>query len=159
MSYLIDGMANGAAIFSGRAVGSGSKQLFNETISVTYKWLAVLAVLLMGGYYLTSDYCIRLFTGIEEVIAAAKAYDIYVLFYPVCAGIGMVLYGVFCGATYTAPIRNMMLLALGVFYLTQYFLVPRWGNSGLWVALLCFMFTQSVILLCYLPGLRRKVTH
>lgn len=159
MSYLIDGMANGAAIFSGRAVGSGSKQLFNETISVTYKWLAVLAVLLMGGYYLTSDYCIRLFTGIEEVIAAAKAYDIYVLFYPVCAGIGMVLYGVFCGATYTAPIRNMMLLALGVFYLTQYFLVPLWGNSGLWVALLCFMFTQSVILLCYLPGLRRKVTH
>lgn len=159
MSYLIDGMANGAAIFSGRAVGSGSKQLFSETISVTYKWLAVLAVLLMGGYYLTSDYCIRLFTGIEEVIAAAKAYDIYVLFYPVCAGIGMVLYGVFCGATYTAPIRNMMLLALGVFYLTQYFLVPRWGNSGLWVALLCFMFTQSVILLCYLPGLRRKVTH
>ncbi|WP_293728761.1 MATE family efflux transporter [uncultured Phascolarctobacterium sp.] len=159
MSYLIDGMANGAAIFSGRAVGSGSKQLFNETISVTYKWLAVLAVLLMGGYYLTSDYCIRLFTGIEEVIAAAKAYDIYVLFYPVCAGIGMVLYGVFCGATYTAPIRNMMLLALGVFYLTQYFLVPQWGNSGLWVALLCFMFTQSVILLCYLPGLRRKVTH
>lgn len=159
MSYLIDGMANGAAIFSGRAVGSGSKQLFNETISVTYKWLAVLALLLMGGYYLTSDYCIRLFTGIEEVIAAAKAYDIYVLFYPVCAGIGMVLYGVFCGATYTAPIRNMMLLALGVFYLAQYFLVPRWGNSGLWVALLCFMFTQSVILSYYLPGLRRKVTH
>lgn len=159
MSYLIDGMANGAAIFSGRAVGSGSKQLFNETISVTYKWLAVLALLLMGGYYLTSDYCIRLFTGIEEVIAAAKAYDIYVLFYPVCAGIGMVLYGVFCGATYTAPVRNMMLLALGVFYLTQYFLVPLWGNSGLWLALLCFMFTQSVILSYYLPGLRRKVTH
>lgn len=159
MSYLIDGMANGAAIFSGRAVGAGSKQLFNETISVTYKWLAVLALLLMGGYYLTSDYCIRLFTGIEEVIAVAKAYDIYVLFYPVCAGIGMVLYGVFCGATYTAPVRNMMLLALGVFYLAQHFLVPRWGNAGLWVALLCFMFTQSAILLYYLPILRRKVTH
>ncbi|MDO4920530.1 MAG: MATE family efflux transporter [Phascolarctobacterium sp.] len=159
MSYLIDGMANGAAIFSGRAVGAGSKQLFNETISVTYKWLGVLAALLMGGYYLTSDYCIRLFTGIDEVITAAKAYDIYVLFYPVCAGIGMVLYGVFCGATYTAPIRNMMLLALGVFYLAQYFLVPLWGNSGLWLALLCFMLAQSVVLLCYLPGLKKKITQ
>lgn len=158
MSYLIDGMANGAAIFSGRAVGAGSRQLFNETISVTYKWLAVLALLLMGGYYLTSDYCIRLFTSIDEVIAAARTYDIYVLFYPVCAGIGMVLYGVFCGATYTAPVRNMMLLALGVFYLVQHFLVPPWGNAGLWIALLCFMFTQSVILLYYLPILARKVT-
>lgn len=159
MSYLIDGMANGAAIFSGRAVGAGSKQLFAETISVTYKWLAVLAVILMGGYYLTSDYCIRLFTGIDEVIAAAKAYDIYVLFYPVCAGVGMVLYGVFCGATYTAPVRNMMLLALGVFYLTQYFLVPLWGNAGLWLALLCFMLAQSVVLLFYLPGLKQKITQ
>lgn len=159
MSYLIDGMANGAAIFSGRAVGAGSKQLFNETISVTYKWLAVLALLLMGGYYLTSDYCIRLFTGIDDVIAAAKAYDIYVLFYPVCAGIGLVLYGVFCGATYTAPVRNMMLLALGVFYLTQYFLVPIWGNAGLWLALLCFMLAQSVVLLFYLPGLKQKITQ
>lgn len=159
MSYLIDGMANGAAIFSGRAVGAGSKQLFDETIRTTYKWLAVLALLLMGGYYLSSDYCIRLFTGIEEVVAAAKAYDIYVLFYPVCAGIGMVLYGVFCGATYTAPVRNMMLLALGVFYLTQYFLVPIWGNSGLWLALLCFMLAQSVVLLCYLPRLLRKITQ
>ncbi len=158
MSYLIDGMANGAAIFSGRAVGAGSRQLFGETINMTYKWLAALAVFLMGGYYLTSDYCIRLFTGIDEVIAAAGAYDIYVLFYPICAGIGMVLYGVFCGATNTAPVRNMMLIALGVFYLTQHFLVPLWGNSGLWLALLCFMLTQSVVLSCYLPGLKKKFT-
>ncbi len=158
MSYLIDGMANGAAIFSGRAVGAQSRALFNQTISMTYKWLLVLALLLMGGYYLTRDYCIRLFTGIGEVITAAAAYDIYVLFYPVCAGIGMVLYGVFCGATRTAPVRNMMLVSLGVFYLAEKLLVPLWGNAGLWLAFLSFMTAQSVILLYYLPKLRNHVT-
>ena len=157
MSYLIDGMANGAAIFSGKAVGSRDKQLFDETIKMTYKWLLVLALFLMGGYYLTSAHCIRLFTSIQEVISMAQAYELYVLFYPVCAGVGMVLYGVFCGATRTAPVRNMMLLALLVFYLLQYFLVPLWGNAGLWLALLGFMLTQSIVLTTYLKGLIKEI--
>ena len=157
MSYLIDGMANGAAIFSGKAVGSKDKQLFDETIKMTYKWLLALALFLMGGYYLTSAHCIRLFTSIQEVIVMAQAYELYVLFYPVCAGVGMVLYGVFCGATRTAPVRNMMLIALLVFYLLQYFLVPLWGNSGLWLALLGFMLTQSIVLTTYLKGLIKEI--
>ena len=159
MSYLIDGMANGAAIFSGKAVGSRDKQLFDETIRMTYKWLLVLALVLMGGYYLTSTQCIRLFTSIQEVIAMAQTYELYVLFYPVCAGVGMVLYGVFCGATRTAPVRNMMLIALAVFYLLQHFLVPVWGNSGLWLALLGFMLAQSIVLTIFLKGLIKHIFY
>lgn len=154
MSYLIDGMANGAAIFSGCAVGAKDKGLFEQTIRTTYKWLAVLALILMSGYYFTGDYCIRIFTNIAAVIAVAQTYKIYVLFYPICAGIGMVLYGVFCGATRTAPIRNMMLISLAVFYLCRYFLVPLWGNAGLWMALLGFMLSQSVVLSIYLTRLK-----
>ena len=159
MSYLIDGMANGAAIFSGRAVGAKNVKMFDASIFMTFKWLVVLAVILMGGYYAGSDFFIRLFTNIEEVVATAATYNIYVFFYPVCAGIGMVLYGVFCGATRTAPVRNMMLLALVVFYLLQWQLVPQWGNAGLWLALLGFMVAQSVILLYYLPKLKRDIIH
>ena len=159
MSYLIDGMANGAAIFSGKAVGSKDRQLFDETITMTYKWLLVLELVLMGGYYLTSTQCIRLFTSIQEVIAMAQTYELYVLFYPVCAGVGMVLYGVFCGATRTAPVRNMMLIALAVFYLLQHFLVPVWGNSGLWLALLGFMLAQSIVLTIFLKGLIKHIFY
>ena len=156
MSYLIDGMANGAAIFSGRAVGANNAKLFAATIKMTFKWLVVLAAILMLGYHLSNEFFIRLFTNIEEVVAMAMTYNVFVLFYPVCAGIGMVLYGVFCGATRTAPVRNMMLMALLVFYLLQWQLVPLGGNSGLWLALLGFMLSQSIILLFYLSSLRRK---
>lgn len=156
MSYLIDGMANGAAIFSGRAVGSKNGKLFAATIKMTFKWLVVLAAILMLGYHLGNEFFIRLFTNIEEVVAMAVTYNVFVLFYPVCAGIGMVLYGVFCGATRTAPVRNMMLMALLVFYLLQWQLVPLCGNSGLWLALLGFMLSQSIILLFYLSSLRRE---
>lgn len=158
MSYLIDGMANGAAIFSGKAYGASSSKLFNETLKMTYKWLVVLCAVLMLGYFATSGFLIRVFTGIEEVIAASLAYDLYVLAYPVCAGIGMVLYGVFCGVTRTAPIRNMMLIALAVFYGLQRALVPLWGNDGLWLAFLAFMVTQSVVLSFYLRRLQKEFT-
>lgn len=158
MSYLIDGMANGAAIFGGRAVGAKNGRLFDATIRMTFKWLVVLAVILMGGYYAGNEFFIRLFTNIDDVIAAAMTYNIFVLFYPVCAGVGMVLYGVFCGATRTAPVRNMMLMALGVFYILQWQIVPVFANAGLWIALLGFMLAQSVILMCYLPALRHEFT-
>ncbi len=158
MSYLIDGMANGAAIFSGRAVGAKSGAGLDAAIRMTFKWLVVLAVILMGVYAAGNEFFIRLFTNIDEVVAMAMTYNVFVLFYPVCAGIGMVLYGVFCGATRTAPVRNMMLLALAVFYLLQWQLVPEIGNSGLWLALLGFMAAQSVILLYYLKSLRKEFT-
>lgn len=158
MSYLIDGMANGAAIFSGRAVGAKSGAGLDAAIRMTFKWLVVLAVMLMGVYAAGNEFFIRLFTNIDEVVAMAMTYNVFVLFYPVCAGIGMVLYGVFCGATRTAPVRNMMLLALAVFYLLQWQLVPKIGNSGLWLALLGFMAAQSVILLYYLKSLRKEFT-
>ena len=158
MSYLIDGMANGAAIFSGRAVGAKSGAGLEAAIRMTFKWLVVLAAILMGVYAAGNEFFIRLFTNIDEVVAMAMTYNAFVLFYPICAGIGMVLYGVFCGATRTAPVRNMMLMALAVFYLLQWQLVPKIGNSGLWVALLGFMAAQSVILLYYLKSLRKEFT-
>ena len=158
MSYLIDGMANGAAIFSGRAVGAKSGAGLDAAIRMTFKWLVVLAVMLMGVYAAGNEFFIRLFTNIDEVVAMAMTYNVFVLFYPVCAGIGMVLYGVFCGATRTAPVRNMMLMALAVFYVLQWQLVPKIGNSGLWLALLGFMAAQSVILLYYLKSLRKEFT-
>ena len=158
MSFLIDGMANGAAIFSGRAVGAKSGAGLDAAIRMTFKWLVVLAAILMGAYAAGNEPFIRLFTNIDEVVAMAMTYNVFVLFYPVCAGIGLVLYGVFCGATRTAPVRNMMLLALAVFYLLQWQLVPELGNSGLWLSLLGFMAAQSVILLYYLKSLRKEFT-
>ncbi|MEE1194808.1 MAG: hypothetical protein U0K79_08435 [Phascolarctobacterium sp.] len=87
----------------------------------------------------------------------AQSYKQFVLFYPICAGVGMVLYGVFCGATRTAPVRNMMLIALAAFYLLQHFLVLYMGNAALWLALLGYMLTQSIVLAIYLKGLVKEV--
>lgn len=156
MSYLIDGMANGAAIFSGRAKGQGNRQLLDETITITYKWLVVLSLILMGLYHMGQEFFISIFTELPAVLALANEYSFYVTLYPLVSGIGMVLYGVFCGVTKTAPIRNMMLAALAVFYVLERLFVPWWGNDGLWLAYLSFFVAQSIILSICLKGLRKE---
>lgn len=157
MSFLVDGMANGASIFSGRALGQKSSALFWQTLRMTYKWLFVLIVLLVVGFFFGSTFLINCFTDLQEVAVLAAAYRNYVLVYPVIAGLGLALYGMFTGATYTAPIRNMMLIALAVFWPVERLLVPLLGNDGLWISFLIFVGIQSLILFYSLRKLREKI--
>lgn len=81
----------------------------------------------MSGFALSSTFWINCFTDIAEVAALAETYKWYVFVYPLFAGIGLALYGMFTGATYTAPVRNMMIMALAVFWPAEHVLVPLWG--------------------------------
>lgn len=157
ISFLIDGMANGTAIFVGKAVGERSLSLLKASIKMALKWLAVFTAFSMSVYYWGSGLFIGLFTDNEMVIRMAQDYDIFVLLYPLLAGVGILLYGAFCGATYTSPIRDMMLIALVLFYVAQYFLVPIWENTGLWIAYLVFRITQTIVLWLYLPRLGKFI--
>ena len=157
MSFLIDGMANGTSIFSGRALGERSKTLFWQTLRLTYKWLLVLVLLLMVGFALGSNFLISSFTDLEEVTVLAEGYKYYVLVYPLLSGVGLALYGMFTGATYTAPVRNMMLIALAVFWPAEKLLVPLYGNDGLWLSFLLFVGSQSLILFLSLNKLKKKI--
>ena len=158
MSYLIDGMANGAAIFTGRSLGQRNAALFQQTLRLTYKWLLFLVLFLTIGFFLTGGFFITCFTDLSEVAALAEQYRIYVLLYPLVAGVGLALYGFFTGATHTAPVRDMMLIALAVFWFAEKCLTPRYGNDGLWMAFLLFVGTQSLVLRILLQRLRRKIS-
>lgn len=97
---------------------------------------------------------ISLFTDQEPVIKLAEEYKFYILLYPAVSFIGLSLYGVFSGATRTAPVRNMMLIASVSFYLVQMVLVPDLANDGLWIAYMTYMGMQSIVLYIYLKKLR-----
>ena len=156
LSYMLDGMGNTASLFTGRAIGRRDPELFEETRQMSLKWLAALAVLLSGSYALTSGLLISIFTSSPEVLALTGQYRDYVILYPFCAGVGLVTYGLYTGATYTAPIRNMMFLALGIFVAARWLLIPLYGNDGLWASYLIFYVAQSLFLSLFFPQLRRK---
>ena len=60
-----------------------------------------------------------------------------------------VITGIFIGATRTAEMRNAMIASL-VFYLAAiHWLMPIWGNHGLWAAFTIYMAVRALTLGAY----------
>ena len=156
LSYLLDGMGNSASLFTGRAVGRRDQELFEDTLKVSFRWVFIVAFILSSLYGLTNHYLIAFFTENERVLSIIGSYKIYVMFYPFCAGVGLTFYGMYTGATFTAPIRNMVVMATATFVLCRQLLIPIWGNHGLWVAYLAYYSAQSIFLVAFLSHLRKK---
>ena len=64
--------------------------------------------------------------------------------------------GVFIGATRAQELRNSMLISLIGFLGLAVVLTARFGNHGLWCAMLAFMALRATTLALYLPAVERK---
>ncbi|PSL36373.1 MATE family multidrug resistance protein [Planomicrobium soli] len=159
MAYAYDGFSNASSILAGKAMGSKNKELYTKTLSLSSQWAVISSVIIAGVYYLFSERIISIFTNIPSVIALAETYDQWLIIFPFTASFGLILYGLFTGATETAPIRNSMIFALLVYLLALFSLVPIFGNHGLWLAFIVFSLGRSFFLALYVPRLNRKYTE
>jgi MATE family multidrug resistance protein len=159
MAYAFDGFANASSVFSGKALGERNLPLYRRVL--TYTLASSLAVsLLISAIWLAADsQIIALFTNQSEIIALCRQYSVWLTLFPICAALGLLFYGVFSGITYTAPIRNSMILSLLVWFISWFILVPAYGNDGLWAAFLLFSLGRSLFLLPWLPASVRRLQN
>lgn len=155
LSFMLDGVGNGNSLFTGRALGKHNRQLFEETKSVSLRWILVIIAVLSGVCFVGGDYFLGIFTNNEAVAELARQYSRYLWLYPLAGGLGLAFYGMYTGATFTAPIRDMMFISMVCFAVARYTLVPALGNDGLWISYLIFYAAQSVINLSFFGRLRR----
>nr|WP_106782851.1 MATE family efflux transporter [Lysinibacillus timonensis] len=157
MAYFFDGLANASSIFVGKAIGSNDEELYKKTLSYSCQWAIISSLLMMIVYYFGKGFIIPIFTQTESVIELIRTYEQWMLLFPICASFGLVLYGVFTGATEAKPIRTSMVYALAVFLIVLYASVPTFQNHGLWLAFIVFSLGRSVFLAMYVPTLNRKL--
>jgi MATE family multidrug resistance protein len=79
------------------------------------------------------------------VRAYASDYLVFAALMPLAGALAYEFDGVFVGATWTRDMRNMMLGSLA-FYIASFYLLRPFGNSGLWLALLLFLFARGLTL-------------
>lgn len=156
MAYFFDGFGNASSIYAGQARGSGSVQLLNRALKLTWIWTVVTALSTSVIYGWIKQPVIALFTEHPVVQHLANMNSHWLLWFPISAGFGLVFYGIFTGMTTTYPIRNSMLLSLGLFLLAVFILVPLYGNNGLWLSFILFALGRSVFLVLYIPHLVKK---
>ncbi|HWO96094.1 MAG TPA: MATE family efflux transporter [Bacillus sp. (in: firmicutes)] len=157
MAYLFDGFANASSIFVGKAIGARDVSLYKKTLKLSCQWAVFSSFFIACIYYMYSDGIIRLFTRIPAVMDLANTYGAWLIPFPLAASFGIILYGVFTGATEAAPVRNSMILALAVYLAVQFTAIPILNNHGLWLAFISFSLGRSLFLAMYIPSLSRKL--
>ncbi|MGF9945153.1 MATE family efflux transporter [Priestia megaterium] len=157
MAYFFDGFANASSILVGKAVGSNDKELYKKILTLSRQWSVITAVTIASLYALFQEQVIGLFTNLPDVIELSLTYGVWLIIYPFAACFGLVLYGVFTGATEIAPVRNSMIYAMIVYIIIQITATPIWHNHGLWLAFIIYIIGRSGFLVMYTPQLNKKL--
>ncbi|MEP2706726.1 MAG: MATE family efflux transporter [Roseibium sp.] len=149
--YFLDGLATAAEQLAGRAVGANYRPAFDRALKLTAIWSFALAGILSLVFILAGPAMIDLMTTSQDVRDLAREYLIWAALTPVLGVLAFQMDGVFIGATWSATMRNMMLVSLAVYLTAYYTLFPLFGNHGLWFALEIFLGLRGLTLLAACP--------
>ncbi|MGE6630114.1 MATE family efflux transporter [Bacillus sp. NPDC077027] len=156
MAYFFDGFANASSILVGRAVGSNDRNLYQKTLTLSRQWAVVTAFVIASIYGVFREKIYSLFTNLPQLIELTMTYGSWLILYPFAACFGLVIYGVFTGATEVAPVRNSMIFAMILFIIVHLMVTPIWHNHGLWFAFIIYTIGRSGFLIMYTPRLHLK---
>jgi MATE family multidrug resistance protein len=84
-------------------------------------------------------------------------YQGWLLLFPIAGFWGIILNGVFSGATEAAQIRNSLMVSMIFFIVLVYVLIPVLGNHGLWLSFTLFTLSRSLVLGSYLPKMSKSL--
>jgi MATE family multidrug resistance protein len=157
MAYIFDGFANASSIYTGKAVGTYNQLLFRQTIKLSCIWAVVTSAAITLVYFWGRNFFIQLFTDIPTVMALAETYSFWLLFFPLSSSFGLILYGVFTGATEVGPVRNSIFISLLFYIGAVVTFIPKFGVHGIWLSFIIFTVCRSLFLAVYLPKLERML--
>ena len=150
-AFFLDGYALAGESLVGNAIGGKNPKLLHGTLKAMTQLGFVTALVLSLGFYFSSVLVIDVLTNVEAVRQSTRDYIYWAVLAPIVSLWCYLLDGVFIGATKTQEMRNAMLLSLGGFLLAWYFLMPLYGNHGLWLSLYVFFILRALSLLGYVP--------
>ncbi len=144
-SYFTDGFAYAGEALVGRFTGAHDQENLKRTIRYLFWWGLVLTLPFTILYWAFPETFIHLISDQPGVAEQARPYYIYMVLIPVITFAAFLWDGIYIGATAAREIRNTMLIAsLLVFLPAWFFLMPMYGNHGLWIAFLLFMVARGV---------------
>ena len=146
-AFFLDGRAAAAEQFAGRAVGARQRPAFERALRLVIGWGFAVALVVSVAVLVLGPLMIDAMTTSPEVRAAARLYLPYAALVPLAGTLAYQMDGVFIGATWSAEMRNMMLVSLVVYLAVWAVLAPPLGIAGLWIALLVFVGVRGVTLL------------
>ena len=141
--YFLDGFATAGEQLCGQSLGARDERGFRHSVALVLRFSVLTGLALTLLIYAFGETLIGLIATNPEVRSYAGQYLIYAALTPLAGALAFAFDGIFIGATWTKAMRNLMLLALAI-YFAAFGLLSDWGNAGLWIAILIFLFVRGV---------------
>ncbi len=151
--YAQDGFAFAAEAMVGQAMGARNRSALRRAVLLNTGWGIACVVVLSLAFALFGADLVALMAKSTEVQNAANEYLIWIVLAPTLGVLAWMMDGVFIGATRTADMRNMMIISTAVYFTALWLLLDRFGNHGLWAALIIFFVVRGITLAMRYPAL------
>ncbi|WP_299373432.1 MATE family efflux transporter [uncultured Kiloniella sp.] len=156
-AYGLDGFAHAAEITTGHAKGRNDNIEFRNAVKASSAMAFLTSILFVITFYLFGPLIVGLFTDISSVRSTATEFIYWPILMPLISVAGFQFDGIFIGTTRTVALRNAMIQSLLIFLISAWFLVPMWGNHGLWLSMMLYMATRGLTLFRYYPALANSI--
>jgi multidrug resistance protein, MATE family len=155
-AYGLDGFANATEALVGEAIGARRVADFRAVLQASSVSAFAVAAVTSFLYLIFGRNIIAAFTNQETTRLLAAQFLPWLVIMPLVAVWSFLLDGVFIGATRAKELRDSMLISLAGFLGLAVVLTARFGNHGLWCAMLAFMALRAITLALRLPEIERK---
>lgn len=155
-AYALDGFAFAAEALVGQTLGLRDRAALRRSAVLASEWGVAASMVLAVAFAVAGPALIDLMATAPAVRAEARAYLPWIAAAPVIGIAAWMLDGIFIGATETRAMRNAALLSVAIYAGAVALLVPRFGNDGLWAALMVLNAARGVTLGLRYPALEAR---
>lgn len=154
-AFFLDGFSTAAEQICGQSIGARDRAGFRRAVRMVLFWgfgfAAPATLLLMAG----GGALIDLLSANPDVREVGRAFLPLAALTPLFGVAAFAYDGIYAGSTWARDMRNLMLPAVGLFFLAWWLTLPL-GNTGLWLAYLAFIAGRGIFLALRLPSLEQR---
>jgi MATE family multidrug resistance protein len=155
-AYGLDGFANATEALVGEAIGANRRVDYRSILKASFVAAFAVSIAISLIYWAFGARIIAIFTNQEPIRELAGRFLPWIVAMPVVSVWNFQLDGIFIGATRAQELRDSMLVSFLGFLGLAVVLEARFGDNGLWCAMLVFMALRAITLGIRLPGVENK---
>ena len=133
------------------------KKLLKSVIKNSFILSATSSLIICVIFLIGKNSFIEIMTDIPDIREISFAYSNWVVIIPFISSFCFQFDGIFVGASQTKELRNAMIISVGIYVLSSFYLLANFGNTGLWISLCIFFIARALTLFVYLGKIIGRV--
>ena len=156
-AFILDAYAFSTEGVVGYSIGAKDKKLLKSVIKNSFILSATSSLIICVIFLIGKNSFIEMMTDIPDIREISFAYSNWVVIIPFISSFCFQFDGIFVGASQTKELRNAMIISVGIYVLSSFYLLANFGNTGLWISLCIFFIARALTLFVYLGKIIGRV--